>query len=105
MSIETLPAQLANQLEQHSLPPLEQPSSFGPPVAAFSNDDYVGDGWLYDGGTTAESHGEFSTFRTNTCVFRGKWMYEAILDGGGVCQIGWALKASPFSLEARRPAW
>ncbi len=31
-----------------------------------------------DTGLTLESLGNFSSFRANTCVFSGKWMYEVV---------------------------
>lgn len=44
-----------------------------------------------------ESHALFSSARANTCVWKGKWMYEVILETSGVQQIGWATLSCPFT--------
>eukprot|EP01091_Cochliopodium_minus_P011049 TRINITY_DN3069_c0_g1_i1.p1 TRINITY_DN3069_c0_g1~~TRINITY_DN3069_c0_g1_i1.p1 ORF type:complete len:699 (-),score=235.78 TRINITY_DN3069_c0_g1_i1:97-2193(-) len=45
------------------------------------------------------SSSNFSSFRANTCVFDGKWMYEVILLSDGLQQIGWAPLAWTFTDE------
>ncbi|KAL2521490.1 E3 ubiquitin-protein ligase [Forsythia ovata] len=44
-----------------------------------------------------ESHALFSSARANTCVWKGKWMYEVTLETCDVQQLGWATVACPFS--------
>lgn len=44
-----------------------------------------------------ESHALFSSARANTCVWKGKWMYEVTLETPGIQQLGWATVASPFT--------
>jgi Kip1 ubiquitination-promoting complex protein 1 len=42
-------------------------------------------------------HTNFCSIRANTGVFRGKWMFEALLQTSGVQQIGWATQNCPFT--------
>lgn len=44
-----------------------------------------------------ESQAMFSSARANYCVWKGKWMYEVILETSGVQQIGWATLSCPFT--------
>ncbi|CAA0839183.1 E3 ubiquitin-protein ligase RKP [Striga hermonthica] len=44
-----------------------------------------------------ESHALFSSVRANTCVWKGKWMYEVTLETSGIQQLGWATIACPFT--------
>ncbi|XP_075479160.1 E3 ubiquitin-protein ligase RKP-like [Primulina tabacum] len=44
-----------------------------------------------------ESHALFSSARANACVWKGKWMYEVILETCGIQQLGWASSACPFT--------
>lgn len=44
-----------------------------------------------------ESLALFSSVRANACVWRGKWMYEAVLETSGIQQLGWATIACPFT--------
>ncbi|GFP97326.1 E3 ubiquitin-protein ligase rkp [Phtheirospermum japonicum] len=44
-----------------------------------------------------ESHALFSSARANTCVWKGKWMYEVTLETCGIQQLGWASIACPFT--------
>lgn len=44
-----------------------------------------------------ESHAMFSSARANFCVWKGKWMYEVILETSGIQQLGWATVSCPFS--------
>ncbi|KAF5825881.1 hypothetical protein DUNSADRAFT_6193 [Dunaliella salina] len=39
-------------------------------------------------GLILESMGNFSSFRANTCVYSGKWMYEVTLHTSGIQQLG-----------------
>ncbi|KAK8966827.1 E3 ubiquitin-protein ligase RKP [Platanthera guangdongensis] len=44
-----------------------------------------------------ESLAAFSSARANTCVWKGKWMYEVTLETSGVQQLGWATLTCPFT--------
>ncbi|GER35138.1 RING finger and SPRY domain-containing protein [Striga asiatica] len=44
-----------------------------------------------------ESHALFSSVRANTCVWKGKWMYEVTLETSGIQQLGWSTIACPFT--------
>lgn len=44
-----------------------------------------------------ESLAMFSSARANACVWKGKWMYEVILETSGVQQLGWATFSCPFT--------
>ncbi|XP_012075216.1 E3 ubiquitin-protein ligase RKP isoform X2 [Jatropha curcas] len=44
-----------------------------------------------------ESLAMFSSTRANACVWKGKWMYEVILETSGVQQLGWATLSCPFT--------
>ncbi|KAL8160739.1 hypothetical protein V2J09_002276 [Rumex salicifolius] len=39
----------------------------------------------------------FSSVRANACVWKGKWMYEVILETAGIQQLGWATLSCPFT--------
>ncbi|KAI3996293.1 hypothetical protein MKX01_026761 [Papaver californicum] len=44
-----------------------------------------------------ESLAMFSSARANACVWKGKWMYEVLLETCGVQQLGWASLSCPFT--------
>ncbi|GKV25291.1 hypothetical protein SLEP1_g34750 [Rubroshorea leprosula] len=44
-----------------------------------------------------ESLALFSSARANAYVWRGKWMYEVILETSGIQQLGWATLSCPFT--------
>ncbi|KAE8696236.1 E3 ubiquitin-protein ligase RKP [Hibiscus syriacus] len=44
-----------------------------------------------------ESLAVFSSARANACVWKGKWMYEVILETSGIQQLGWATISCPFT--------
>ncbi|XP_031385849.1 E3 ubiquitin-protein ligase RKP isoform X2 [Punica granatum] len=44
-----------------------------------------------------ESLAMFSSVRANACVWKGKWMYEVILETSGIQQLGWATLSCPFT--------
>ncbi|KAI4330150.1 hypothetical protein MLD38_028453 [Melastoma candidum] len=44
-----------------------------------------------------ESLAMFSSVRANACVWKGKWMYEVILETSGIQQLGWATLTCPFT--------
>ncbi|XP_057749273.1 E3 ubiquitin-protein ligase RKP [Arachis stenosperma] len=44
-----------------------------------------------------ESLANFSSARANVCVWKGKWMYEVILETSGIQQLGWATISCPFT--------
>ena len=45
------------------------------------------------------STSNFSSFRANTCLYDGKWMYEVILLSDGLQQIGWSPLSWSFTDE------
>ena len=50
-------------------------------------------------GTSIHSRANFSSVRANTCVFEGKWSYEATLGSSGIMQLGWCTSRCPFTRE------
>ena len=44
-----------------------------------------------------ESLAMFSSVRANACLWKGKWMYEVILETSGIQQLGWATLSCPFT--------
>ncbi|XP_054804906.1 E3 ubiquitin-protein ligase RKP [Prosopis cineraria] len=44
-----------------------------------------------------ESLAMFSSARANACVWKGKWMYEVLLETSGIQQLGWATLSCPFT--------
>ncbi|KAI4345187.1 hypothetical protein L6164_012334 [Bauhinia variegata] len=44
-----------------------------------------------------ESTAMFSSARANACVWKGKWMYEVMLETSGIQQLGWATVSCPFT--------
>ncbi|KAJ7956899.1 E3 ubiquitin-protein ligase RKP [Quillaja saponaria] len=44
-----------------------------------------------------ESLALFSSARANACVWKGKWMYEVVLETSGIQQLGWATVSCPFT--------
>ncbi|MBA0869991.1 hypothetical protein Goshw_006199 [Gossypium schwendimanii] len=44
-----------------------------------------------------ESLAVFSSARANAYVWKGKWMYEVILETSGIQQLGWATISCPFT--------
>ncbi|PQM40386.1 E3 ubiquitin-protein ligase RKP [Prunus yedoensis var. nudiflora] len=44
-----------------------------------------------------ESLAMFSSARANAFVWKGKWMYEVILETSGIQQLGWATVSCPFT--------
>ncbi|XP_058084516.1 E3 ubiquitin-protein ligase RKP [Magnolia sinica] len=44
-----------------------------------------------------ESLAVFSSVRANACMWKGKWMYEVLLETCGIQQLGWATLSCPFT--------
>ncbi|KAJ6733484.1 RING FINGER AND SRY DOMAIN-CONTAINING [Salix koriyanagi] len=44
-----------------------------------------------------ESLAMFSSARSNACVWKGKWLYEVLLETSGAQQLGWATLSCPFT--------
>ncbi|XP_060766371.1 E3 ubiquitin-protein ligase RNF123 isoform X2 [Neoarius graeffei] len=44
-------------------------------------------------------HSNFSSIRSTTCVFKGKWMYEVLISSQGLMQIGWCTLNCRFNQE------
>ncbi|KAL8611258.1 hypothetical protein ACOMHN_013689 [Nucella lapillus] len=47
----------------------------------------------------AASHSNFSTMKANSCVYKGRWVYEVMLGSKGVMQLGWCTLNCRFSQE------
>ncbi|KAL4226861.1 hypothetical protein ACF0H5_014840 [Mactra antiquata] len=45
------------------------------------------------------SQSNFSSMKANTCVYKGKWMFEVMLGSKGVMQVGWCTIKCKFSQE------
>ncbi|GMH38363.1 hypothetical protein BSKO_06247 [Bryopsis sp. KO-2023] len=71
----------------------------GPRVVAVDQTSVFGRLGLSPDGLRLESQGNFSSCRANSCVFAGKWMYEATLGTAGIQQIGWATLGCQFTNE------
>lgn len=41
----------------------------------------------------------FTTLKANCCVFRGRWMYEALMHTKGIMQIGWCSAKCQFTID------
>uniref|UniRef100_A0A8C4QLI2 E3 ubiquitin-protein ligase RNF123 n=1 Tax=Eptatretus burgeri TaxID=7764 RepID=A0A8C4QLI2_EPTBU len=44
-------------------------------------------------------HSNFSSIRSSTCVYKGRWMYEVMLSSQGLMQIGWCTLECRFNQE------
>lgn len=71
--------------------------SFRPQVVGIEESSICGDIRIIKPPLLLESHALFSSARANTCVWKGKWMYEVILETSGVQQLGWATLSCPFT--------
>lgn len=69
----------------------------GPPVTVFDVDRDMNFVNVSHDRLTVQSQSSFSTIRANTCVFKGKWMYEIQLKSKGVMQIGWCSPQCRFT--------
>ncbi|CAK9176746.1 unnamed protein product [Ilex paraguariensis] len=69
----------------------------GPQVVGIEESSICGDIQIVKSPLLLESHAIFSSARANACVWKGKWMYEAILETYGIQQLGWATLSCPFT--------
>lgn len=69
----------------------------GPHVVTIEELSICGDIRIVKQPLLVESHAIFSSARANACVWKGKWMYEVILETSGIQQLGWATLSCPFS--------
>lgn len=69
----------------------------GPHVIGLKDDSICGDIRIIKSPLLVESLAMFSSGRANACVWKGKWMYEVILETSGIQQLGWATASCPFS--------
>ncbi|KAK4765336.1 hypothetical protein SAY86_026426 [Trapa natans] len=69
----------------------------GPDVVSLDVYSICGDIRIVKLPLLVESLAVFSSVRANACVWKGKWMYEVILETSGVQQLGWATLSCPFT--------
>ncbi|KAL5703827.1 RING-type E3 ubiquitin transferase [Ranunculus cassubicifolius] len=69
----------------------------GPHTVVIDEDSICGDIKIVKQPLLVESLAMFSSARANACVWKGKWMYEVILETSGVQQLGWATFSCPFT--------
>ncbi|KAF9623740.1 hypothetical protein IFM89_005247 [Coptis chinensis] len=72
-------------------------NGFGPHTVAIDEASICGDIRILKQPLLVESLSMFSSARVNSCVWKGKWMYEVILETSGVQQLGWATFSCPFT--------
>lgn len=69
----------------------------GPLVIGLEDISICGDIRIIKSPLLVESLAMFSSARANACVWKGKWMYEVILETSGVQQLGWVTLSCPFT--------
>lgn len=69
----------------------------GPLIVAIEESSICGDFGIVKPPLLLESQAMFSSARANFCVWKGKWMYEVILETSGIQQLGWATLSCPFT--------
>ncbi|KAG1334510.1 E3 ubiquitin-protein ligase RKP [Cocos nucifera] len=62
----------------------------GPNIVVIDDASICGDIKILRKPLLVESLAAFSSARANSCVWKGKWMYEVTLETSGVQQLGWA---------------
>ncbi|GAB2279360.1 hypothetical protein Dimus_014002 [Dionaea muscipula] len=67
------------------------------PVVEIDKTSICGDLRISKPPLVVESLTIFSSARANVCVWKGKWMYEVILETAGIQQLGWATLSCPFT--------
>ncbi|XP_010261124.1 PREDICTED: E3 ubiquitin-protein ligase RKP isoform X2 [Nelumbo nucifera] len=72
-------------------------SGCGPNTVAVDETSICGDIRIFKQHFLVESLAMFSSARANACVWKGKWMYEVILETSGIQQLGWATISCPFT--------
>ncbi|KAG7983064.1 hypothetical protein I3843_04G085400 [Carya illinoinensis] len=69
----------------------------GPNVVVLEDISICGDIRIIKPPLLVESIARFSSARANACVWKGKWMYEVILETSGIQQLGWVTLSCPFT--------
>lgn len=69
----------------------------GPDVVGLEESCICGDIKIIKSPFCVESLAMFSSARANSCVWKGKWMYEVMLETSGIQQLGWATLSCPFT--------
>ncbi|PON50865.1 43kDa postsynaptic protein [Trema orientale] len=69
----------------------------GPHIIGLEESSICGDIRIIRPPLLVESLAIFSSFRANACLWKGKWMYEVILETSGIQQLGWATLSCPFT--------
>lgn len=72
-------------------------SGCGTHVVGLDESSICGDIRIIKPPLLVESSAMFSSTRANACVWKGKWMYEVLLETSGVQQLGWATLSCPFT--------
>ncbi|XP_042506363.1 E3 ubiquitin-protein ligase RKP-like isoform X1 [Macadamia integrifolia] len=72
-------------------------SGCGPHNVTIDDTSICGDIRIIKQPLIIESQAMFSSVRANACVWKGKWMYEVILETSGIQQLGWATLSCPFT--------
>lgn len=69
----------------------------GPSSVMIDKDSICGNIRIFKPPAVVESLAKFSSARSNACVWKGKWMYEVILETAGIQQLGWAALSCLFT--------
>jgi Kip1 ubiquitination-promoting complex protein 1 len=69
----------------------------GPHIVGLEDISICGDLRIIKPPLLVESLAMFSSARANACVWKGKWMYEVILETSGIQQLGWVTLSCPFT--------
>ncbi|XP_024023617.1 E3 ubiquitin-protein ligase RKP isoform X2 [Morus notabilis] len=69
----------------------------GPHIMGLDESSICGDIGIIRPPLLVESLAMFSSARANASVWKGKWMYEVILETSGIQQLGWATLSCPFT--------
>ncbi|KAL8134059.1 hypothetical protein AgCh_009217 [Apium graveolens] len=70
---------------------------YGPHKVMIEESSVCGDIRIVKPPLVLESNAMFSSARANACVWKGKWMFEAILETSGIQQLGWVTLSCPFT--------
>ncbi|KAE7998172.1 hypothetical protein FH972_002743 [Carpinus fangiana] len=68
-----------------------------PHIVGLEDNSICGDIRIIKSPLLVESLAMFSSARANACVWKGKWMYEVILETSGIQQLGWVTISCPFT--------
>lgn len=70
---------------------------YGPHKVTIEESSVCGDIRIVKPPLVLESNAVFSSARANACVWKGKWMFEVILETSGIQQLGWVTLSCPFT--------